>query len=292
VVGGRVHNGAHMIGGPALAAVASLRAGAGLARLLMPEPALNFALVWAPTVTGMSLPVDLTTGEIIAHEAAAVIDAALQEAACLAIGPGLGTGDGPRAASLRAVWQREAPVVVDADAINNLAQTPDLPRDFHAAAILTPHPGEYRRLAKSLNLAEMDPVEPNRRSEAAESLAQRLGCVVALKGARTVVSDGQRTWVDQSQNAALATAGTGDVLTGLIAGLVAQFHRRPIGAGSRTIISEQQGGLGLFDLARLGVRAHALAADRWRQRTDASAGLLATDLLDEIPAAVETLRAS
>jgi len=288
VIGGCAHGEARMIGGPAMSALAALRSGAGLARLALPEPVLDAGLTIAASATGVPLPVD-RDGVVVAHEAAERIDRMLGDCRCLAVGPGLGTGVAPAAISLRCVNQQDVPVVVDADALNNLAATPEFHRDFHASAILTPHPGEFARLADVLNI-DADPTRDDERSDAASLLAQRLGCVVVLKGAGTVVSDGQRTWVDPTRDAALATAGTGDVLTGVIAGLVAQFVKRSMGAGERTITSEQRGGLGLFDAARLGVRAQALAAERWRKRSGASAGLLATDLLDELPAALESLR--
>ena len=136
--------------------------------------------------------------------------------------------------------------------------------------ILTPHPGEYRTLAGALGI-DTDPVDPDRRADAARDLAGRLGCVVVLKGAGTVVSNGIDTWTNDSGNVALATAGTGDVLTGVIAGLVAQ------------------GGLSLYDCARLGVHLHGLAADRWTAR-HGDTGLLASDLLDELPDTIAQLR--
>jgi NAD(P)H-hydrate epimerase len=148
--------------------------------------------------------------------------------------------------------------------------------------ILTPHPGEFRRLAAAVGI-EADPIDPRGRSEAAAALAGRLGCIVVLKGAGTVVSDGLRTWVNQTGNAALATAGTGDVLTGVIAGLVAQFHREAVPRGAAA------GGLSLFDCARLGTRLHGLAADRWAGR-HGTAGLLVRDLLDELPDAMQQMR--
>jgi NAD(P)H-hydrate epimerase len=280
-----------MVGGPALAALGALRTGCGLAKLVMPEPILAAGLTIAPSATGVPLAVD-HDGAISAHKAAFVIDAILQAADCLAIGPGLGLGDGPRAAALRAVVQADVPVVVDADAINNLADIPELHRDFHAPAVLTPHPGEYRRLAAALNL-NTDPADAAQRPAAAEQMAQRLGCVVVLKGAGTVVSDGQRTWVHAgpaAANPALATAGTGDVLAGVIASLIAQHHRRPIVAGERTVTSERLGGLSLYDCARLGVSAHAEAALIWAAEAGASAGLLAADLAAALPAALESLR--
>lgn len=287
VVGGQT-GATPMIGGPALAAVAALRTGAGLVRIVAPEPTLSAALIVAPSATGVSLPVD-ETGALIAHEAVAAFDRVLTAATVVAIGPGLGVSAGAVALSLRAVGQTQTPVVADADALNALAQTPDFARDIRAQAVLTPHPGEFARLAKPLGVTA-DPTLERERPIAAEQLAQRLGCVVVLKGAGTVVSDGQRTWVNETIDAALATGGTGDVLTGVISGLIAQHYRKPTSAGSRSLTSEALGGLSLFDCARLGVRAHALAAAIWRQRAGAEAGLLAMELAGCLPAACEALR--
>lgn len=278
---------AQMVGGPAFTALAALRSGAGLARLVVPEPLMAAGLAIAPSATGVALGVD-GRGAIVPHLAAAALDEVFLDAQCIAIGPGLGVGEGPRAIAVRAIAHAEAPIVLDADALNALAEIPEFHRDFRAAAVLTPHVGEFRRLAAALG-ATIDPVAQPQ--AAAEDLARRLGAVVVLKSAATVVTDGHRTWTHNSPNSALATAGSGDVLTGLIAGLIAQLHRRPLGAGSATITSERQGGLSLYDCARLGVRAHALAAEAWVARANASGGLLAPDLLAEIPAALESLRA-
>lgn len=283
VVAGCAHDDRRMLGAGALAATAALRAGAGLARLVMPAPVLDAGLTLCPSATGVPIPVD-AAGRIIPHEAAAVLDGQARAGACLVIGPGLGAGEGVRAATLRAVMQEDVPVVVDADAINALAEVPELARDVKAAAVLTPHPGEYHRLARSVGIT-LSGIDPASRPAAAESLAQRLGCVVVLKGSGTVVSDGQRTWVNTSGSAALATAGTGDVLSGLIAGLIAQFvtpHGAPRGPGRP---------LTLYDAARVGVLAHGLAAERWVAERGASAGLMALELADAIPGVLEGLRA-
>lgn len=291
IVGGCAQAGRRMIGGPALAAMGALRAGAGLVRLATPAPVLDAALTMVPSATGVPLDVD-SSGELLAHRCAETLDALLGECACVAIGPGFGVGEGQRAMALRAAGQDELPVVLDADALNCLADVPELRRDVRAGMIITPHPGEFRRLAKSLGVLrdEKDPVDVDLRPGAAERLAQALGCVVVLKGAGTVVTDGARTWVNQTGNAALATAGTGDVLAGLVAGLVAQHHRPPILAGPRTVTSEQRGGLGLYDCARLAVRAHGRAADLWVRERGASAGLLAAELADLLPAALQERR--
>lgn len=287
IVGGCADDARRMIGAPALAAAASLRAGAGLARLLMPTAILDAALVMCPSATGVPIPAE-PSGEIPPHRAVEALDAALRSADVLAIGPGLGDSPAADALTLRAIQESRVPVVLDADALHALARLPEIHRDFRASAALTPHPGEFRALARTLRLSQ-DPTDPRTRPAAAEALAQRLGCVVVLKGARTVVSDGSRTWTNPNGHACLATAGTGDVLTGLLAGLVAQFVRIPESAGG--VALGPRGPLDLFDAARLAVHAHALAGERWARERGASAGLLAHELADLLPACLESLRA-
>lgn len=298
VVGGCVSGGAMMVGAPALAALGALRAGAGLAKLVCPGPVLATALAVAPSATGLVLPTD-ASGAIVGHEAAAMLDSVLGGCDALVVGPGLGTDaegrQGVQAVALRALQQDEVPVVVDADAINAMARVPELTRDLHAPAVLTPHPGEFRRLAEALRIRQ-DPTDPAQRPAGAAAMAQKLGCVVVLKGPGTVVTDGQRTWVCRRGHPCLGTAGTGDVLSGVIAGLLAQFTgrinptlaglpeatRRALGHGSATI--------DLFDAARAGVLAHAIAGERWAQTHGASGGLLAAELAGLVPGAVESLR--
>lgn len=283
------HDGVHMVGGPCLAATAALRAGCGLARLALPEPILDAGLTIAPSATGFALPVD-DAGGIIGHLAAEVIDALVAASSCIGIGPGLGTEVGAQAVTLRMVQQESVPVVVDADALNCLALVPELHRDFRAPAVLTPHPGEYARLAGALGL-EHDPTDPADRPRAAEALAQRVGAVVVLKGAATVVTDGQRMWMDPSPpNPVLATAGSGDVLGGVIAGLIAQHYRPHVPLGSMTMPSERVGGMSLAELAVAGVAAHSAAAAAWRASSGSSGGMLASELTERVPAAVEGLR--
>lgn len=288
VIGGCSIADRRMIGAPALTAIGALRAGAGLARLLVPRPILEAAITIAPSATGFALDVD-DTGSIIPHLAAEAFDRHASDAQCLVVGPGLGSGPGVDALSLRAVLQTDAPVVVDADALNALASMPDITRDVRAAAILTPHPGEFRRLAAALSIRH-DPVDPATRPAAAESLAQRLGVVIALKGAQTIVSDGHRTWTCPITCPALATGGTGDVLAGVIAGLVAQFVPPPIYL--RLPKRPANRPLDLWQATCLSVHAHALAGQAWSTKHNATGGLLATELADEIPGAIESLRSA
>jgi len=278
-----------MLGGPCISAIAALRTGAGLAKLALPAPILAEGLSIAPSATGVPLPTD-ADGDIDPSGAAAALDGACAESACVAVGPGLGRSPGAEAVTERRIGRQGPALVVDADAINAMSQIPELTTAFRAHAVLTPHPGEYRRLASALNLDE-DPTDETQRAGAAAALAQRLGCVVVLKGAGTVVSDGQRTWTDDSApNPALATAGTGDALTGCLAALIAQHHRDPILAGERSATSEMRGGLSLFDCARLAVRMHSVAAGLWVERAGTDGGMLAIELCELLPRAAQTLR--
>ncbi|MFG0258899.1 MAG: NAD(P)H-hydrate dehydratase [Phycisphaerales bacterium JB041] len=293
--------GPHMAGAPALAALGALRSGAGLARLVCPASVLPTAIGLAPSATGIVLPTD-SRGVIVAHEAAAVLDGLFADSDAVVIGPGLGGVGGPaatavEAVSLRAVQQEEVPVVVDADSLNALARIPELSREFRAAAVLTPHPGELRRLGAALKITH-DPTDAAQRPLAAESLAQRLGCVVVLKGEGTLLRDWQRTWVCAHGHACLATAGTGDVLAGVIAGLVAQWVRLPDPmlaklpeAARRALQADRGGSLDLFDAARAGVLVHALAGERWAATHEAAAGLLAAELAALVPVCAESIRA-
>lgn len=277
VLGGQAGGPRIMIGGPALSALAALRAGAGLAVLAVPAPLMSAALTIAPSATGLSLPTD-DRGNLRPAAVAELLDEHLEHLDCLAVGPGLGADAQQQQIMARLIGREHPPIVIDADAINALAGLEGFDRDLRAATVFTPHPGEYARLARSLEI-DADPVDPQQRPAAAKTLAQRIGCIVVLKGAGTVVSDGIRTWTNTTGNPALATAGTGDVLTGVIAGLVAQYASRP------------DGPLSLYDCARIGVHAHGLAADRWRDANSRTeSGMLAADLLGELPGALAGLR--
>jgi NAD(P)H-hydrate epimerase len=182
-------------------------------------------------------------------------------------GPGLGVNPDTRALVGAIVRTARVPLVLDADGLNAVAGT-GLLRDRPAETIVTPHPGEMSRLLE-ITTAEVQ----GDRLRVARQLASRDQVVVVLKGARTVVvaPDG-RAAIVPTGNPGLATGGTGDVLAGVIGGLLAQ-------------------GLAAFDAACLGAFAHGLAGDRIALR-QGEAGLLARDLLDELPATLATLQAA
>ncbi len=262
-----------MPGGAALAARAALRSGCGLATLAVPRSlALAVATITPEaTVAPLEIDADVHDGAIDAVRSLAT------EAHAVVIGPGIGHPAGIERLVDVAVDLEDRPRVVDADALNALAASG---RDrLRGPIILTPHPGEWSRLARAVGV-EQDPLHDAGRPAAAAALARRFDAgggpvVVVLKGARTIVADGERWWCCDQPNPALATAGSGDVLAGVIGGLLAQFHPRP---GARAI----DWTCDAFEVARMGVALHAAAGRAWSvARGDA--GLLAGELADAVP---------
>ena len=293
ILGGSASGDVRMIGAPALSAHGALRSGCGLVRVMVPRPIADTVLTLTPSATATTLEVD-EVGAIRPSAAAEVLDQLLISASSLVIGPGMSDDASTQALALRAVQQEQAPVIVDAGALSALARVPALLKDFRARAILTPHPGEFRRLAEPLRIAA-DPVNPATRRQTAEQLAQRLGCIVILKGAGTVVSNGLETWVCDRGHPCMATAGTGDVLAGIIAGLIAQHGPEPINplldmARARSGAPAKPAGPSLFDLACISVLAHAAAGEEWARLRGASGGMLAMELAELLPARIEACR--
>lgn len=194
-------------GAALLAARGAGRMGAGYVTLVSTSSVVASATVTAPEILTRSV-----RGEVLGPHA---LDA-VGGVDCLALGPGIGTGDAQRALCERALLEVDSPVVLDADALNVLA-TDVRPLAARAApTVLTPHPAELARL---LGFDTKEVVRD--RFAAARRAAQGFGCVVLAKGHRTVVTDGDRTVVVPAGGPELATAGTGDVLTGAVAALLA-----------------------------------------------------------------------
>jgi len=238
-----------MIGAPALCASAALRAGAGLAKIASDPAMIPFMLTIEPGATGMDI--------------AAISD----EKAVLAVGPGLGRSASAEAA-VRQLLRDDRPMVLDADGLNLFAKMVNSPRG-NGPLVMTPHLGEFRRLAEAAGITE-SPTYPDERLEGAAKLARAHRAVVVLKGQHSVVTDGERAYVNQTGNPAMATGGSGDVLTGVIAALVAQ-------------------GMEPFEAAALGVYLHGLAGDLWCKAHGPS-GMTARDLAGLLPAAFEAHR--
>lgn len=264
VIGGqRSEDGIVMVGAPTLTAKAAMRSGCGTALLAMPQLVLQSGLTLAPTTTGIELPVD-EVGRLLPSAAIEALDAHAVGCKALAIGPGFGA-NWPQQQLVSTLLSRDdRPIVIDADGLNALSQLKSPLLDIQAPLILTPHIGEYRRLASAVGME----------SESAAALAQAYGCVVVLKSHVTTVSDGVRTECYEHGGVELATGGSGDVLTGIIVGLLAQF--------GADCISH------VFDAAVLGVYIHGSAGHSWASEFG-NRGMLATDLLERIPVAMGTL---
>lgn len=250
-------------GAAALICLGAGRAGAGLVTLFVPEslnPILEVKLTEA-----MTLPIPETPGRSPSLSALPQILDFLQGKEALAMGPGISTGAETVSLVKELVSQVRCPMVLDADAITAVSDEPAVLRKASAPLVLTPHPGEMARLCRC-SVAE---VEENR-LDAAARFSREHGAVLVLKGHRTVIAapDGNLA-VNPTGNPAMASGGMGDTLTGVIAGFLAQ-------------------GLEPFRAACLGAYVHGAAADRAIAGVS-SRGLLATDVLDEIPRAIGVL---
>jgi NAD(P)H-hydrate epimerase len=251
-------------GAAVLAGRGALGAGVGLATVALPESARALVAVQQAELMTTGLAED-GDGALAAGAAAHVLEL-LATRDALAIGPGLGTAPGASRAVREIVERRLRPAVVDADALNALADAaPRAPGRDAAALVLTPHPGEAARL---LGCSTAD-VQADR-LEAARRIARERRAVVVLKGHRTVVAapDGRASF-NASGNPAMATGGTGDVLTGAIGALLAR-------------------GMEAWDAGRLAVFAHGLAGDMAATHVGGP-GLVATDVALELPRALAEL---
>lgn len=253
-------------GAARLASLAALRSGAGLVTLACPASVEPLVASNASEVTYLPLP---EHNGVVAPEAAIDVASAVGGYDALLLGPGLGQGAAQESfvRQLLCSLDEDAPfVLIDADGLNNLAKLPRWWERVRASCVLTPHAGEFSRLTRRA-IADIQ----SDRLKSARDAAQEWRQTVVLKGAHTVIAaaEGIAT-VNPYANPALASAGTGDVLSGVIAGLLAQ-------------------GLSPFDAASCGAYVHAAAAEGLRAETG-DAGLLAGDLLPELPRTVLELR--
>jgi len=253
-----------MAGAAVLAGTAALRGGAGLVRIAVPRSIAAIVATGHPCYMTADFAED-DHGRL----GAAALDELrphLDWCSVVVLGPGLGQSDALGALVSAVVTGCDRPLVLDADSLNLLAAG-RLERLAGRAAptVLTPHPGEFARLT-----GEPAPVGEHRRMEAAQAFLGKTvaatPCVLVLKGAGTIVADANRMYINRTGNPGMATGGTGDVLAGLLGALLGQ-------------------GLDAFEAAALAVHVHGLAGDRAAERLG-EASLLATDVLEELPAAL------
>jgi ADP-dependent NAD(P)H-hydrate dehydratase len=250
-----------MSGAIALSGMACLRSGAGLVTLAVPNACLDVVASFEPSYMTVSLPND-EHGRLTVAAQEQLVE--LSDAAtCIACGPGLGRS--PSVTDLVA-WMYEVlpqPIVFDADALYALAERGDRLDDPAGPRILTPHLGEFKRLVVAEDL------ELEQAKLFAAQLAMRRHFTILLKGHETVTTDGRRSAHNTTGNAGMATGGSGDVLTGIIAALLGQ-------------------GLEPFDAARLGAHVHGLAGDLAAAELGETS-MIASDIVAHLPAAFMTL---
>lgn len=245
-----------MSGAPALAGKAALRTGAGLVRIATPTSVLPIVAAIDPCYTTTALVED--NDGCISDKAAAQILSLAHEHDIIAFGPGATTAKGVRSCLNLLIAQPNLRIVIDADGLNCLAATSQWREHNKASLILTPHPGEMKRLWQSCFRSPM----PEDRTAQATELAKHTNATVVLKGASTVVADSQQYYINTTGNPGMATAGSGDVLTGIIAALAAQH-------------------LSDFDAATLGTFLHGLAGDMAARKLS-QYSLIATDIINAL----------
>lgn len=237
-----------MAGASALSARAALRSGVGLLTLFIPR--CNNAIVQTSVPEAMTQPCNGET-----HLAAAPSTAAFN---AVGVGPGLGTHPETAEALLGLIGQSSRPMVLDADALNILAMNPEYMQKIPSGSVITPHPGEFARLAGAGNSYQQ--------LQKAMDMARRYTLCVVLKGAYTAVcSPDGSCHFNSTGNPGMATGGSGDVLTGVVLALLAR-------------------GYAAADAARIAVYVHGLAGDIAAERYGQTA-LTAGDIVDALPSA-------
>jgi NAD(P)H-hydrate epimerase len=245
-----------LTGAVRMASVAAIRAGAGYATVAVPADLQDVFAVGQPEVMSRGCPGG--DGCLVPASAKAVLGA-FERAAAGALGPGLGRDPGSVELVREIVAEIEAPLVIDADGLGAFAGRLDLVAARTAPTILTPHAGELGRLLGR----DSDEIGAHRLAAAREAAAAS-GAVVVLKGDDTIVVDGDRVGVNAIAAPGLATAGSGDVLSGITAALLAR-------------------GLEPFAAACAAVVAHARAGRDAAERIGAAESVIATDVIDSVP---------
>lgn len=255
-----------LTGAAAMSSMAAVRIGAGLVTLGIPT-SLNDILEVKVTEV-MTVPMSETPDRSFSRDAVGQALELIAKCDSVAIGPGLSRNPDTIAFVQELLPQIEVPMVIDADGLNAISEDVSVLSKLKAPAILTPHPGELSRLTGTPTSA----IQSNR-LKAAQDAARKFGAIVVLKGAATVIAtpDGE-AWINSTGSPALATGGTGDVLTGATVGLLAQ-------------------GLSPLDAAICATFIHGMAGEIVAEEVG-EAGAAAGDLLEMLPQAINTLTVS
>lgn len=244
-------------GAACLAARGALKIGTGLVTVALPKSLTAIVVAGLPEV--MTEPLAETEAGTISKNAFSQLEKTLEGKTALAIGPGISTLPEVGEVIGEIIAKSRVPILLDADALTHLARNRSLIRGRSDQTVITPHPGELARIFNT-NPAE---IQADRIGSARKAARELLAWVV-LKGARTVIAGPEgEVFINPTGNRGMAQGGMGDVLTGIIGGLLAQ-------------------GLSLSDASCLGVYLHGMAGDRIAER-QGPIGILASELADEIP---------
>ena len=247
-----------MCGSIAMSAIAALRTGSGLVTAAVPDRCLESVAAFHPSV--MTLPMPDDGSGRFSLDAATMLAENVAGVSAIGCGPGMTTQPGSVRIVERMLHAASVPRVLDADALNSLATLDWSSATNLESLVLTPHPGELERLTG------VSAGDPGAQIDAAKSLASNTGATIVVKGGPTVVVGSGSIWTSTTGNPGMATAGSGDVLTGVIASLLGQQ-------------------LSAWDAACLGVWVHGLAGDLAADQFG-QAGMTACEILDALPRAV------
>lgn len=254
-----------MLGAAALCSLCAMRSGAGLLTVGIPQ-SLNNILQKKISPVIMTLPLPETPKASL--DVAAFREIEKFPCDVLAFGPGLSTEPGTKRLVLKIVEKIQRPLVIDADALNSVADHADILKKTKTIKILTPHPGEMARLLK----IHKDFIQKNR-LQAARDFARRFKVIVVLKGHHSVVASPEgEIYVNKTGNPGMATAGSGDVLTGMLAAFLAQGLSQNLSA---------------FELTKLACYFHGKAGDL-AAKDKTMMSMIATDIIEKIPEAFQT----
>jgi NAD(P)H-hydrate epimerase len=256
---------ARMLGAGCLSALSALRAGSGLVTLAVPRSLVSAAQKKTANEV-MILPLPETGEGVLSARALGPVERFAVNCRAAAIGPGIGKTASAEKLAVKIIERLNLPLVVDADGLNALSRNLAVLDRGPRPRVLTPHPGEMARLAGH------EIPEALRKNEVTVFMNKHPGCVLLLKGRRTLVGEkGRGIYINKTGNSGMATAGSGDVLTGVITGLLAQ-------------------GLSAFDAAVWGARLHGMAGDMAALKITRAA-LIATDIINHLPPALRRLGA-
>lgn len=253
-----------LTGAAALCSNAALRSGAGLVTLGIPKslgPAMALKLTEVMTVS----LAETREGAVSLKAEKGILDK-IKDSSVAVLGPGLSKNPQTQELIRRLISRIERPMVLDADALNAISKNVNALKKIKTRFVITPHEGEMARLIK-----RRPQYVKNNRIAVAKKFSHDYNAVVVLKGRHTIVTEhGRGCYINDTGNPGMATAGSGDVLTGIIAGFLSQR-------------------LNVFDGARLGVYVHGLGGDM-AAKDKGETGLIAGDILENIPQAIRQVQ--